>query len=380
MPGHKNAPLTPEGRLRLCLRIDAGRPIAHVASEAGVSRKTLGKWYSRWQADGPDGLVDHTSRPGYSPTAISEDLVDAILELRKAEKWGAARIAAHMQQAGVEISPTTVHRTLERHGMSRVRDMDPGTGKQLRIVQHYEHDAPGDMVHVDIKKVGRIPTGGGWWAHGQGSEQHKASKRKGQGTGKIGNVYLHSAVDDHSRLAYTEVLEDEKGETAAAFWLRAAAFFLSHNIVHIERCLTDNGSCYRSRAFAAALAETDTRHKRTRPYRPQTNGKVERFNQTMIREWLRREVYTSEQDRRNALAPFLNYYNHERPHSSLGYKPPVSRAPGPKIDPPSLIEQETVDLTPDQMSIFDLLVTAPIAAPREYPTSGNNVIGVAHLA
>ena len=279
----------------------------------------------------------------------------AILEIRRREKWGAARIAAHLAQAGTEVSAATVHRTLARDGLSRVRDIDPPTGEEARKVVRYEHELPGDLVHVDIKKVGRIPDGGGWAVHGRGSAAALASKRKGSGTGRVGNVYLHSAVDDHSRLAYTEALADEKGPTAAAFWLRAAEFFASYGITEIRRCLTDNGSCYRSRAWADALAATRTTHKRTRPYTPRTNGKVERYNATMSREWLRRRPYDSEADRTGALAGFLNYYNHERPHSALGYLPPVTRTPeatGIRVAPTSAADPPP---RPRQMTIFDLI-------------------------
>ena len=354
LPQHRNAPLSPEGRKRLCLRVDAGRPIAHVAKEAGISRAALSKWYGRWQQYGEAGLLDQSSRPGRSPSAIGDDLVDAILELRRAEKWGAARIAAHLASTDVDVSASTVQRTLKRHNLSRVRDMDRPTGENIREVIRYEHEQAGDMVHVDIKKVGRIPKGGGWAVHGQGSEQHRASKRKGKGTGKVGNVYIHSAVDDYSRLAYSEVLPDEKAVTAAAFWHRAVAFFGEHGIGVIYRCLTDNGSCYRSRVWAAALAETGTKHKRTRPYTPKTNGKVEQFNGILIAEWLRRQPYESEEERVAALAPFLNYYNHERPHSALNWFPPVTRTPGAngyRIER----QEHTVEITEAQTSIFDFL-------------------------
>ena len=313
----------------------------------------LAKWYGRWQAEGEAGLMDRTSRPGHSPTAIGDDIVDAIMELRKREKWGAARIAAYLVEKGIEVSPSTVHRTLKRHDLSRVRDMDPPTGEPMRVVR-YEHERPGDMVHVDIKKVGRIPKGGGWAVHGQGTDQARASKRKAARTGKVGYAYLHSAVDDYSRLAYTEVLDDEKGTTAAEHWLRAVAYFAEHGITHIERCLTDNGSPYRSRAFNEALEATGTRHKFTRPYTPRTNGKVERYNQTMVAEWLRRRAYESEEDRTKALADFLNYYNFERRHSALGWLPPITRVPlvGPKVEPQES-EEQTEEVTPNQLSIFD---------------------------
>lgn len=351
---HPNSPLTFEGKRRLCERVDAGRPLAHVAVEAGISRATLAKWYGRWREQGEAGLVERSSRPSRSPNAIGDDMVDAILELRRTEKWGNARIAAHLADAGVDVSASTVQRTLKRHDLSRVRDMDPPTGEPLRVIR-YEHAACGGMVHVDIKKVGRIPKGGGWAVHERGTDAARASKRMGAGTGRVGYAYVHSAVDDYSRLAYSEVLADETAVTAVGFWTRAVPFFASYGIARIERCLTDNGSCYRSRKWAAALAATVTKHKRTRPYTPRTNGKVERYNGTLVREWLRRRPYDSEEDRTAALAEFLNYYNHERKHSALEWLPPVARTPakGRFVIPEPI--DETVEITEAQMSIFDLL-------------------------
>lgn len=356
MGRHANAPLTPEGRRRLCERVDAGRPIAHVAAEAGVSRRCLAKWYARWQESGPDGLADRPSVPHYSPNATPPDVVDAIVLLRKEQKWGPARIAAHLSRSGMVVSSATVHRVLRRQDMSRVRDMDPPTGEALRTVIRYERERAGDLVHVDIKKLGRIPDGGGWQAHGRGSDAARASKRKGAGTGRVGYVYLHSAVDDYSRLAYTESLPDEKAVTAVAFWHRAVLFFASHG-VHIQRVLTDNGSCYRSRAWAKALAAAGAKHKKTRPYTPRTNGKVERYNGTLSREWAYVRAYTSEAERTAALAVFLNYYNHERPHSSLRHQTPASRCPGlgPRVEPqperlPEVPENERLG----QMTLFDV--------------------------
>jgi Integrase core domain len=174
----------------------------------------------------------------------------------------------------IVLAAVTVHRILVRKGISRLADLDAPTGEQLRAVLRFEHDAPGSLLHDDVKKVGRIPAGGGWWAHGRGSDGHRASKRRGPGTGAVGYTYLHSAIDDHSRLAYTEPLDNEKGVTAADFWLRTVVFYAEHGIGTIARVLTDNGSCYRSRAWAQALETTGTQHKRTRPYHPATNGKV----------------------------------------------------------------------------------------------------------
>jgi transposase InsO family protein len=275
MAGHRNAPLTPEGRQRLCLQIDAGRPIAHVAAEAGISRRCLAKWYARWRAHGENGLLDHSSRPNHSPARTSEPLAGLVEALRRQTKHGPVRLAADLKRLhGVTVAPATVHRILVRRGLNRLRDLDPPSGEQLREVIRYEHEHVGDLVHVDVKKLGRIPDGGGWRMHGVGTDAARASKRTGPGTGKVGYTYLHSALDDYSRLACTEALDDEKAVTAVAFWHRAVAFFAAHDITPIRRCLTDNGACYRSTTWTDALAVTGTKHKRTRPYTPRTNGKV----------------------------------------------------------------------------------------------------------
>lgn len=274
------------------------------------------------------GLLDRSSAPERSPGRTDPATEDLVEHVRRTTKYGPARIAAELERDhGIVLATATVHRILVRRGISRVRDLDPPTGEQMRAVLRFEHDAPGSMIHVDVKKLGRIPTGGGWRVHGRGTDLHRASKRQGDGTGRIGYTYLHSAVDDHSRLAYTEPLEDERGTTAADFWLRAATFFAEHGIYTIHRCLTDNGSCYRSRAWAAALDQTDTTHKRTQPYTPRTNGKVERFNGTLAREWAYVREYESEAARRIALVDFLNHYNYDRPHAAIGHKPPASRVP-----------------------------------------------------
>lgn len=325
---HPNAPLTPTGRRRLCERIDSGRPIAHVAAEAQVSRRCLAKWYARWRADGPAGLHDHSAAPRNSPNRTPVDVEDLVEKVRRTTKYGPARIAAELERDhNIVLAPATVHRILVRRGINHLRSLDPPSGEQLRRVLRFEHDIPGAMIHLDIKKLGRIPAGGGWRMHGRGTDQHRASKRLGPGTGRVGYTYLHSAVDDHSRLAYTEARDDEQGATAAAFWLNAASFFAEHGINALQSVLTDNGACYRSRAFAAAVNTTGTRHRRTRPYTPRTNGKVERFNGTLAREWAYVRHYESEVARRLALTDFLNHYNYRRPHTALGNKPPASRVP-----------------------------------------------------
>lgn len=354
--GHRNAPLTPEGRRRLCVRIASGRPIAHVAAEAGVSRRCLAKWFTRWQVHGEPGLLDHCSRPGRSPSATPEDVADLIEALRRQTKHGPIRIADTLRRLhGITVAASTVHRVLQRRGLNRLRDLDPPTGAQLRGVVRYEHQEAGDMIHVDVKKIGRIPAGGGWRMHGIGTEAAKASKRVGHGTGKVGYVYLHVAVDDYSRLAYAEALDDEKADTAAGFWHRAVAFFAEHGIAPIHRVLTDNGACYRSRAWARALADTGTKHKRTRPYTPRTNGKVERMNGTLAREWAYVRDYTSEAERVAALTDFLNFYNHERPHSALGGKPPISRTRGSEFRLSAAVPIEVTDTYPQQLALDDLV-------------------------
>ena len=320
--GHRNAPLTPEGRRRLCERVDAGRPIAHVAAEVGIARQTLGKWYARWCEFGEAGLVDRPSRPVSCPNKTPDWVEDRIEQLRREEKIGPVTIAGRLATEGVTIAASTVHRVLVRRGISRLRDLDVD-GQQLRAAakaSRYEHPAPGELIHVDVKKIGRIPGGGGWRVHGRGSAQDRAARRQ-----RVGYVYLHSAVDDHSRLAYTEELLDEKGATAAAFWARAVKFFRRHGIRRIKRVLTDNGACYRSIAFNAALARSRTRHKWTRPYRPQTNGKVERYQRTLAREWAYARSWTSNAERAAALLAWLDHYNYARPHTALRGRPPITR-------------------------------------------------------
>lgn len=320
---HRNAPLTPEGRRRLCMRVAAGRPISHVAAEAGVGRNTLGKWYARFQASGVAGLQDRSSRPSRCPHQTPVEIEDRVEQIRRQKKLGPVQIAGVLTEEGIVIGTATIHRILIRRGISRLRDLDV-SGTNLRAeIRRYEWPRTGDMVHVDVKKLGRIPDGGGHRVHGRTSAQHRAAQRaKNKGT-KIGYVYLHSAVDDHSRLAYTEELADEKGATAAAFWQRAVRFFKTNGIKRIRRVLTDNGACYRSRTFAIALGRT--RHKRTRPYHPQTNGKVERFNRTMAQEWAYSQAWSSNEERRAALGAFLDRYNYHRPHTALGGDPPISR-------------------------------------------------------
>ena len=308
---HANARLTPTGRLTMVLRIESGRPVAHVAAEMGISRPTAYKWWHRWNDEGQLGLVDRLSRPGSCPHRTSPAMEAQIEELRRTLKLGPARIGYRL---GVPTS--TVHRVLTRLGISRLSWMDRPTG---RVIRRYERDRPGELIHVDIKKLGRIPDGGGWKVLGR---QAGIKNSDAYGPHRVGYGYIHSAVDDHSRLAYSEILGDERKETAAEFWLRAEAWFGELGIT-IDEVLTDNGGCYRSKLFDQALGAI--KHRRTRPYRPQTNGKVERFNRTMLEEWAYVRPYASEAERVEAFSTFLHLYNHHRSHTALGGSPPISR-------------------------------------------------------
>jgi hypothetical protein len=332
---HRNAPLTPEGRLRLCQRVDAGRPLCHVAAEAGIARQTLGRWYGRWLAEGEVGLVDRSSRPHRCPAQTPVEIEERVCALRREHKVGPLQLVAHLAGEAIVLPASTIYRILVRHGISRLRDLDVSGGDLREPVRRYEYDVAGGLVHIDVKKLGRIPSGGGWRVHGRGSAPHRhgetarhAAARARKKTGaRPGYIYLHTALDDHSRLAYTEELLDEKATTAAAFWARAVKFFNRHGITKIHRVLTDNGACYRSLVFAAALATTRTRHLRTRPYRPQTNGKVERYHRTLAQEWAYRRAWNSNEDRAAALPAFLHHYNYARPHTALNGKPPATRTP-----------------------------------------------------
>jgi transposase InsO family protein len=310
---HANARLTPAGRQTLVRRIETdARPIAHIAHEMGISRATAYRWWARYQQLGEPGLHDRPSTPHTSPRRTPVGLEQRIVRLRRRERLGPARISARL---GVPAS--TVHRVLVRHQLNRLAWLDRPTGRVIREpARRYEHPNPGDLIHLDIKKLGRIPAGGGHRAHGR-----RTGTPRGRG---IGYDFLHTAVDDYSRLAYVERHPDERHTTCAGFWRRACAWFAAHGIT-VRRVLTDNGPGYRSRAFAAALAEHGITHKRTRPYRPQTNGKVERFNRTLLEEWAYKRLYRSQAARTRALPGWLHTYNHHRAHTALGRRPPISR-------------------------------------------------------
>ena len=304
---HRNARLTPAGRLLLCQRIEAGWPVAHAAASMGISRDRAYVWWRRFQAEGVAGLEDRSSRPHHSPTKTTPSRERRIVALRRRRGLGPARIAGI-----VAMHPSTVHRVLVRHSLNRLDHLDRVTRAPIRRI---EMSRPGELVHVDIKKLGRIPPGGGWRVNGRAAERGRWHRTK------VGYAFVHSAVDGYSRLAYSEVLDNEKGATAAAFWNRAVEFFAEAGIT-VERVLTDNGSCYRSNGFAEALGQAE--HTFTRPYRPATNGKVERFNRTLLNEWAYARPWRSEPQRTRGLAQWLHVYNHHRHHTAIG-GPPLSR-------------------------------------------------------
>ena len=305
---HRRAKLTALGRRLLVDRILVdGMAVAHAADMAGVSRQTAWKWLRRFETEGEAGLSDRTSRPHRMPRALPQERVDAILAARHEHRFGPHRLAPI-----VGVPRSTIGDVLVRRGLSRLRDQDGPTAIPIRYVR----ERPGELLHVDVKKLGRIPDGGGHRVLGRVT----GTPRSHGG----GYDYLHVAVDDMSRVAYVGVFGDERGTTCARFVLDAAAFFAARG-VRIERVLTDNAKNYTlSRAFATALAEIGAAHRLTRPFRPQTNGKAERFNQTLLREWAYSRRYPTNQARLDALPAFVVRYNEQRGHGSLGGRTPMS--------------------------------------------------------
>ncbi|WP_328418842.1 IS481 family transposase [Micromonospora sp. NBC_00389] len=321
---HRNAPLSETGRLRLARCVVEERwPLRRAAERFQVSPTTAKRWADRYRTDGPAGMTDRSSRPHHSPARTSQRTERRVVKVRTLRRWGPARIAFLLG-----LNPATVHRVLTRYRLARLTHLDRATG---RVIRRYEHEHPGDLVHVDIKKLGNIPDGGGHRVLGRHAGTRNRSAMPGvtrvrRGEPRLGYHYLHNAVDDHSRLAYTEILPDETKETATAFWSRAHTWFTAQGIT-VTRVLTDNGSCYRSQLWRDTLTTAGITHKRTRPYRPQTNGKVERYNRTMLDEWAYARPYRTETERREALPAWLHTYNHHRRHTALGGLPPTSRVP-----------------------------------------------------
>jgi transposase-like protein len=320
---HPNAPLSELGRLRLARAIvEQGWSEARAAERFQVSRSTAHRWATRYRDQGPAGMADRSSRPHHSPRRTPTPVVRRVVHLRCKQRLGPAQIAPR-----VGLAASTVHAILVRCRISRLAYLDRATGQPIR---RYERDRPGQLIHIDVKKLGNIPAGGGHRFLGRpaGKRNRQADRSSGQVSryrnSLTGHGFIHAAVDDHSRLAYAEIHPDETSQTAAGFLQRARVWFANHGLV-IQQVLTDNGACYRSHRWRQACQELEITAKRTRPYRPQTNGKVERFNRTLLDGWAYRRLYASEQARRAAFGPWLHWYNHHRPHSALGGRPPITR-------------------------------------------------------
>jgi transposase InsO family protein len=316
--------LTPRARTRLALLVVCdGWTYAAAAKMFMVSPRTAKKWADRYRAGGPGSMVDRSSRPRTSPTKTAPAVVKAIVNLRWRQRLGPVQIGGRLG-----LPASTVHAVLRRCRINRLSHIDRVTGELLR---RYEHDRPGSLIHVDVTKFANIPDGGGhkFLSRKQSkANAHATARRTGERGNayrpRIGTAYLHTVIDDHSRVAYAEICPDEKSTTAIGVLRRAIAWFADHGVT-VERVLSDNGSCYRSNAWRDACAELEITHKRTRPYRPQTNGKIERFHRTLGDGWAYARHYASTQERDDALPDWLHFYNHHRAHSALGGRPPVTR-------------------------------------------------------
>jgi transposase InsO family protein len=316
---HRNARLNVRGRQLLVQRVcEQGWAVAHAAKAQGISRQCAHRWVSRFREEGEAGLQDRSSRPHHcpaqTPVKVEEAIVAKRYEQRRGQDWLGPELG---------VPARTVSRVLRRRGVPYLHECDPLTGEVIRASKttsvRYERDHPGELVHMDVKKIGKIPNGGGWRAHGEAATKAVKMKRP-----KIGYDYVHSLVDDHSRLAYSEILPDEKGPTCAGFLQRAIDYFAGHGITRIERLMTDNAWAYRY-SLREICARHEIRQKFIKPHCPWQNGKVERFNRTLQTEWAYRQVFLSNDDRAAALAPWLEFYNTQRRHTALGGLPPTSR-------------------------------------------------------
>ena len=322
---HANAALTPRARLRLArLVTEQGWTCSTAAKMFMVSPRTAAKWAARYRTEGAAGMADRSSRPHHSPAKTPQDVTRRIVRLRWRKRLGPVQIAG---QLGVPAS--TVHAVLARCRISRLSHIDRVTGEPVR---RYEHDHPGSLIHAGVTKFGNIPDGGGWRYAGrnQGNRNRAATTaRTGTPRSKnhepqLGTAYVHTVIDDHSRVAYAEICADEKAGTAAAVLQRAVTWFAGRGVT-VERVLSGNGSCYRSFLWRDTCTALQITHKRTRPYRPQTNGKIERFHRTLSDEWAYARHYQSETERRAHLPGWLHLYNHHRNHSAIGGHPPITR-------------------------------------------------------
>jgi transposase InsO family protein len=318
---HRNARLTFRGRLLLVQRVRVqGWAVAHAAKAQGVSRQCAHRWVARFDAEGEIGLWDRSSRPHSCRHRTPMEVEQRIVQTRRRERRGQDWIGPELG-----VPARTVSRVLRRRQVPYLHECDPLTGDVIRASKRatvrYERARPGELVHMDVKKIGKIPDGGGWKAHGRQMGKTGAQKRA-----RIGYDYVHSLVDDHSRLAYSEILTDEKGKTCADFLLRAATYFADHGVNRIQRVITDNHFSYRkSTDMAHAIETLAAQHKFIKPHCPWQNGKAERFNRTLQTEWAYRRVFGSNTERADALAPWLEHYNTRRRHTALAGLPPVSR-------------------------------------------------------
>ena len=306
---HASARLNDFGRGLLIRRVlDEGWTAAAAAEAAGISRATVYKWLARYRGEGQAGLQDRSSCPRNSPRRLTAGAEQQILLLRRHRKLGPHRLAAILG-----MPRSTCYAVLRRHGLHRLDWMDRPTGE---VIRRYERARPGELIHVDVKKLGRIPPGGGWRALGRQPGLHHVG---------AGYDYVHSAVDDHSRLAYSEIHANERADTCAAFLVRANQFFAAHGAV-MERVMTDNAVVYRrAHLFREAAILLGIRQVFTRRFRPQTNGKVERFNRTLLEEWAYVRPYESNEQRADLLEAWLHLYNHHRSHTALGGLSPVAQ-------------------------------------------------------
>ncbi|MCW2587140.1 MAG: family transposase [Frankiales bacterium] len=327
---HANAALTPIQRLRLGrMIVEQDVPVAQAAQLFMVSWPTAKRWAERYRAQlqasaepvRPADLQDRSSRPLSSPNKTPQPIVRRIVHLRWRKRLGPVQIAGQLN-----MPASTVHAVLTRCRLHRLSHVDRKTGE---IIRRYEHEYSGSLIHVDVKKLGNIPDGGGWRFVGkQQGYRNKAAtagmKRSATHHPNVGHSFVHTVIDDHSRVAYAEIHNDERKETAVAVLKRATAWFAARG-VKVERVLSDNGSCYNSKLWKQACAELGITVKKTRPYRPQTNGKIERFHRTLADGWAFSRLYGSESARRKALPGWLHHYNHHRPHTAIGKVPPITR-------------------------------------------------------
>jgi len=313
---HANAPLGPKGRATMVKRVvEGGLALTQAAEAAGVSARTAGKWVRRYRAEGEAGLLDRSSAPKRIPNRTDEQRVQAIAALRRLKLTG-PEIAELL-----EMATSTVSAVLLRIDLGKLSRLEPEEPPR-----RYERQRPGELIHIDVKKLGRIESGPGHRVTGRQGMRRGSRKADSDGVRRrrAGYECVHVCVDDATRMAYVEVLPDEKAPTAIGFLRRAVAFYRSHGVV-VEAVMTDNGSAYRSAVHALACRRLRIKHRRTRPYRPQTNGKAERFIRTLLREWAYAAVYGSSPDRAAALSGWVERYNFRRRHGALGHQPPNKR-------------------------------------------------------